>query len=70
MSGLGRDQLQRRAVADHDIAGLQFGARQRLAELRDAGAQLIGGRGPLRPHPHRGAFAVQAHQRMDRAGRT
>ena len=42
---------------------------ERLAELRGAGAQLRRGRRPLRPHPHRCAFAAERDQRVNRARR-
>ena len=41
MPGAGRRGLRRRAVADHDVAGLQLGAAQRLAQFAGAGAQLL-----------------------------
>ena len=53
MPGRRRARLQRRAVADHDIAGLQLGAAQRLAELQGAGAQLRRG-----PYEIRDLFAT------------
>ena len=64
-----RRRLRRFAVADHDIAGLKFGAAQCLAQLRRAGAQLRRGRRPFRPHPHRGLLADKRNQCVNRTGR-
>ena len=69
MSGGRRRGCWRGAVPDHDVAGLQLGLAERLAELRCASAQLHGSRGPLRPHPHRCPLAAERYQRMDRTGR-
>ncbi len=69
MPSLGRRWLRRRAVADHDVAGLKLGRAERLAKLVGPCAQLRRGRGPLRPHPHRGALAAEGDQRMHGAGR-
>jgi hypothetical protein len=69
MPGAGCGGLLRRALLDHDIAWVELGAAQRLAQLGRAGAKLRGGGRTLRPHPHGGLLAGQRHQRMHRSGR-
>src|SRR5258706_2382189 len=69
MPGSRRRRLWRRAVPYHDIAGLEFGLAERLAQLRSTRAQLRCSRRPLRPHPHRRPLAAERYQRMDRTRR-
>src|SRR4029453_1236477 len=64
--GLG---LRRRAIADYDIAGLQFGAAERLAELWHSGPELLRRRPAFPPQPRRGLVARQRYQRVNRPGR-
>src|SRR6478672_10288941 len=68
MSGRRLRGLWRRTVPDHDVAGLQLGLAERLAEAAYAGAQLGRGHRAFRPHSHRRPLAAERYQRMDRTG--